>query len=69
MKRQKNIVFRSVGFAHWFVEFKIYSNPLHQNRFQNKFKLVRENSGHERMEVARSGYELLICTYNFRFHP
>ena len=41
IKRQKNISFRSVAFADWFVEFKRYSKFAPK---PSKNKLVRENA-------------------------
>ena len=56
IKKGKNIIFRSVGFANWFAEFIKGIQNSRQNHSKNK--LVREN---ERMEVALSGLIMGSC--------
>ena len=63
-KKAKNIIFRSVGFADWFVELKRYSTRnLRQNRSKNE--LVRENDvtrahGSCSLRVMGSWYYMLL---------
>ena len=53
IKRQKNIVFRSVGFADWFKKFKRYSKLAVKTVLKINWSV--KTPWDERMEVARSG--------------